>query len=480
MGGLTSLLNKQPAPYGINLKSTKGAYNQWPHFFSQQVIPSSFHNSITLFPDMNGKWFDNSSLKIPLNSGFAMSLNCKLTSPNSALAKSVVMKGEELPMPVPADDECCNKDMSNSPPIPVSMPQFENDLKYDLFGLICGHEDIRIGHFVDYMLLDKIHDKISEVKSELSFSFRNSSECILLKHEPFACCQTERILVEEVIIGALEQSFYEVDTLIGNRWHDLGFTGGCSLIVCIIINNCLYIANAGKCRAYLHSPNKPCVQITTDCTPDYDRQRIQSISYLQPQLLTPEYTRLQFEITLRDEHKGQKVLYRDKHMTGWAFKQVTDEDIYKVPSITGVGDKSRLFGLDIPSRGIGFYSQKAPGCIPFKPFITCIPEITSMSLADLSKGDSLVLTSPDCSKYITPEAIEGVMNKGLGNGTDPRSQDTGPSQAQAFNILSLTNQIANSSNLERHIVNVDDHLLDNSRNCAHDLALACMVIPLKK
>ena len=72
------------------------------------------------------------------------------------------------------------------------------------------------------------------------------------------------------------------------------------------------------------------------------------------------------------------------------------------------------------------------------------------------------------------------MNKGVRNGTDPRHQDNCTSQVQAFNILSLTNQIANSSDLERYIVNVDDQLLEDSTTYAHDLALSCMVIPLLK
>ena len=483
MGGLNSLLNRQPAPNGTVPKTHKGVTKQWPHFILKQSSPSAHHSSNTLYPDMNGKWFDNSNLRIPLNSGFAMSLNNKTLSPNSALAKSELMKGELVPPP-PVDsydnynDSDSDKDMNCSPPL-EKPPIIEDDLRYELFGLVCGYEDLQIAHHVDLLLMEKLREKIAEVKSDLSSSFRTLNEWIRLKHEPFACCQTDKILVEEVIIGALEQTFFEVDAIIGNNWHTYGFTGGCSVVLCLIINNCLYVANVGKCRAYLYSYNKPCVQITTDATPDYDRQRIQSIAYLQSQLMTPDYTRLQFEVTLREEHKGHKMLYRDKHMTGWAFKQVNDEDINKVPIVTGVGDKSRLFGLDIPSRGIGFYGKKAPGCVSLKPFITGVPEITTTPLCELSKGDSLVLTSPDCSKYVGAEVIQGVMNKGLGNGPESRRQ-INPYQVQAFNILSLTNQIANSSNLERHVINVDDHLLEDCRASSHDLGLACLVIPLTK
>ena len=481
MGGLTSLLNKQPSPNGPVSKTPKNL-SQWPHFFPKQM-PSSYHNSNPICPDAKGKWFDNSTLKIPRNSGFAFAHTNKSQCPNSAIAKSELMKGEELTNPT-GQTEYSEDDIetSSSPPVQVSMPRFEDDLKYELFGLFCGHNDNVISHYVDRLMMEKISEKFSDVKSELSRSFRTGKEWVELTHEPFACCQTERILLEEVIMGALEQSFYELDTYIGNNWHSFGLTGGCSVILCVVINEFLYIANAGKCRAYLYSDKNPCTQITADSTPDYDRQRIQSIAYLQPQLLTPEYTRLQFEHTLREEHKGRKVLYRDKHMGGWAFKQVKEEDIDKVPIITGVGNKSRLFGLDIPSRGIGYYGQKAPGCIPFKPFITPIPEITSTSLKDFDKDGatslSVVLTSPDCSKFLSADLIQNVMSKGYANGKDPRQREHNLSQMQAHNLLSLTNQVA-VTNLERQIVNVEHHLLEDSRTSPQDPGLACLVIPLK-
>ena len=58
----------------------------------------------------------------------------------------------------------------------------------------------------------------------------------------------------------------------------------------------------------------------------------------QPALCGDEFTHLEFcrRVTRRD--LGKRVLYRDAHMTGWAYKTVTEQDV-KFPVVCGEGKR---------------------------------------------------------------------------------------------------------------------------------------------
>ena len=78
-----------------------------------------------------------------------------------------------------------------------------------------------------------------------------------------------------------------------------------------------------------------------DFTPTTERQRLQPLGYLKPHLLGNEYTHLDYCRRPLRKDLGKSMLYRDAHMTGWAYKEIQQEDL-KFPLVYGEGKRSRL------------------------------------------------------------------------------------------------------------------------------------------
>jgi len=54
-----------------------------------------------------------------------------------------------------------------------------------------------------------------------------------------------------------------------------------------------------------------------------------------------DFTRLDFSRRPLQRDVGTQMLYRDAHMTGWTYKEITLEDL-KFPMVYGEGKRSRL------------------------------------------------------------------------------------------------------------------------------------------
>ena len=52
------------------------------------------------------------------------------------------------------------------------------------------------------------------------------------------------------------------------------------------------------------------------------------------------------------------MLYRDAHMTGWAYKEIQPDDL-KFPVVYGEGKRSRLLATIGVTRGFGDHDLKA-------------------------------------------------------------------------------------------------------------------------
>jgi hypothetical protein len=62
---------------------------------------------------------------------------------------------------------------------------------------------------------------------------------------------------------------------------------------------------------------------------------------LQPELLGGEYTHMDYNRRPHQRDLGKRILYRDAHMTGWAYKTVTRDDL-KIPVVYGEGKRVRM------------------------------------------------------------------------------------------------------------------------------------------
>ena len=74
---------------------------------------------------------------------------------------------------------------------------------------------------------------------------------------------------------------------------------------------------------------------------------------------------------------GSRMLYRDAHMTGWAYKIIQESDL-KFPMVYGEGKRSRLLATIGVTRGFGDHDLRAQaqtGTVLIKPFLSPQPEV---------------------------------------------------------------------------------------------------------
>ena len=78
-----------------------------------------------------------------------------------------------------------------------------------------------------------------------------------------------------------------------------------------------------------------------------------------------EYTHLDYCRRPMRKDLGKKMLYRDAHMTGWTYKEITTDDL-KFPLVYGEGKRSRL----LATIGVTRYCMNS--CCPKDYFSTFI------------------------------------------------------------------------------------------------------------
>ncbi|KAI4563705.1 hypothetical protein MJG53_016279 [Ovis ammon polii x Ovis aries] len=173
-----------------------------------------------------------------------------------------------------------------------------------------------------------------------------SGRCVCPSDPQFV--EEKGIRTEDLVIGALESAFQECDEVIGRELEASGQVGGCTALVAVSLKGKLYVANAGDSRAILvrRDEVRP---LSSEFTPETERQRIQQLAFIYPELLAGEFTRLEFPRRLKGDDLGQKVLFRDHHMSGWSYKCVEKSDL-KYPLIHGQGEGATAFPSAQKSR----------------------------------------------------------------------------------------------------------------------------------
>ncbi|XP_061640990.1 protein phosphatase 1H isoform X2 [Phyllopteryx taeniolatus] len=198
------------------------------------------------------------------------------------------------------------------------------------------------------------------------------------------------VSLENLVMGVIETAFKQMDDLIEKEKASYAISGGCCALAAIHLMGKLYVANAGDSRAIIIR-NTEVVPMTNEFTPESERQRLQYLGFLRPELLGNEFTHIEFPRRIQHSELGKKMLYRDHTMSGWAYKTIVEDDL-KFPLIYGEGKKARVMATIGVTRGLGDHDLKVYSSnIYIKPFLSCVPEVQVYDFDDTKHGPDDVL-----------------------------------------------------------------------------------------
>lgn len=121
---------------------------------------------------------------------------------------------------------------------------------------------------------------------------------------------------ESLVIGAIENAFKHMDDQIEQEQVSQRLAGGCCALAAVYLMGKFYVANAGDSRAIIIR-NGEIIPMSREFTPETERQRLQFLAFLRPELLGKEFTHLEFPRRIQPKELGRKMLYRDQDMNGW-------------------------------------------------------------------------------------------------------------------------------------------------------------------
>ncbi|KAM4893990.1 protein phosphatase 1M [Sylvia borin] len=271
-------------------------------------------------------------------------------------------------------------------------------------------------HYCIKQKLEEIVGSITEAQPPMHLSGR----CVCDSDPQFV--EEKHIHAADLVVGALENAFQECDEVIGQEMEATNQTGGCTALAALYFLGKLYVANAGDSRAILVLKDN-IVPMSSEFTPESERQRIQHLAFLFPKLLDGEFTRFEFPRRLKGDDVGQKVLYRDYFMEGWGYKTVEKADL-KYPLVHGHGKQARLLGTLAVSRGLGDHQLKVIDTnIEVKPFLSCIPKVNvfDFALHDIKEDDVLIMATDGLWDVLCNDEVAHVARSFLAeNRTDPQ------------------------------------------------------------
>jgi len=286
-------------------------------------------------------------------------------------------------------------------------------LPYVYFALFDGHAGTGAALSASHELHRILHGKLMEVIDHLLPPSETATPPPQNRNQMLYFPEKE-ISVENFVVGALESAFHTMDNLIAADRLKYRVTGGCTVVVSLFICGKLFVANAGDSRAVL-CRGKKSFPLSNDFTPETERQRIRKLAALQPELLGNEYTALDYSRRPNRRDVGQRLLYREPHMTGWAYKTITADDL-KFPVVYGEGKRSRVLATIGVTRGFGDHDLRAPNSNIFiKPFLSSQPEVR---IVDLEKEtiydtDVLVMGTDGLWDVSNNERVADVANNSL-------------------------------------------------------------------
>ncbi|XP_027750965.1 protein phosphatase 1J isoform X1 [Empidonax traillii] len=215
---------------------------------------------------------------------------------------------------------------------------------------------------------------------------------------------------ESLVIGAIENAFKHMDDQIERERAAQHLAGGCCALAAIYLMGKFYVANAGDSRAIIIR-NGEIIPMSREFTPETERQRLQFLALLKPELLGKEFTHLEFPRRIQPKELGKKMLYRDQNMNGWAYKKIEEDDL-KFPLIYGEGKKARMMATIGVTRGLGDHDLKVfSSNIHIKPFLSCFPEVRVYDLTQYEHcpDDVLVLGTDGLWDVTNDKEVAGVV-----------------------------------------------------------------------
>uniref|UniRef100_A0A8C3T1B9 Protein phosphatase, Mg2+/Mn2+ dependent 1M n=2 Tax=Chelydra serpentina TaxID=8475 RepID=A0A8C3T1B9_CHESE len=313
-------------------------------------------------------------------------------------------------------------------------------------------------HYCIKQKLEEVVEGITEARPPMHLS-----GCCICPSDP-QFVEEKQIQQEDVVIGALENAFQECDEVIGQEMEASNQSGGCTALAALYLQGKLYVANAGDSRAILVR-KQSVVPLSSEFTPETERQRIQQLAFACPKLLADEFTQFEFPRRLKSDDIGQKVLYRDYSMAGWGYKTVEKADL-KYPLIHGHGKQTRLLGTLAVSRGLGDHQLKVIDTdVEVKPFLSCIPQVKVFDFAshNIKEDDVLVLATDGLWDVLSNEQVAQIIRSFLDeNRTDP------------YRFSELARSLVHTARGKQH---GHQWILDGNSSASYD-DISVFVIPL--
>ncbi|XP_059757121.1 protein phosphatase 1J isoform X2 [Balaenoptera ricei] len=213
---------------------------------------------------------------------------------------------------------------------------------------------------------------------------------------PQSCWSSQKeVTHESLVVGAIENAFQLMDEQMARERRGHQVEGGCCALVVVYLLGKVYVANAGDSRAIIVR-NGEIIPMSREFTPETERQRLQTLGFLKPELLGGEFTHLEFPRRVQPKELGQRMLYRDQNMTGWAYKKIELEDL-RFPLVCGEGKKARMMATIGVTRGLGDHNLRVcSSTLPIKPFLSSFPEVSHM-------GASLAFPALGVSGQLSPK-----------------------------------------------------------------------------
>uniref|UniRef100_T1J3P3 PPM-type phosphatase domain-containing protein n=1 Tax=Strigamia maritima TaxID=126957 RepID=T1J3P3_STRMM len=352
--------------------------------------------------------------KLPWSSGYAEAVNAGKSARNEDEAAVHTLRLARI---ISKDDQKCfvnRKTISRKTTFPLSIiivfkiPDPPVDAIY--FALFDGHAGSGASVAAASTLHCILHEKLLSI---LEYLFPDDGDTLQSSNVSSMCCSAQ-ITADNLIVGALEAAFHEMDQQIKRDRTLYKLNGGCTALVALFVLGKLYVANAGDSRAVLvlDERAKP---MSHDFTPETEKLRLCNLAAQQPNLLGSTYTGKEFICRPTQKDINKKMLYRDANMTGWSVKTIVANDL-KFPVICGEGKRSRLLATIGVTRGFGDHDLKSQiGSVPIKPFLSSEPQVLifDLSTTELTENDVLIMGTDGLWDVISNKQAADILNKSL-------------------------------------------------------------------